>query len=70
MWYKNIKVTLNFNIKEVLKFGYSLNDNVITFRIPDENKNEQLLKCQIDNINNMNVKTMQILRGSKWLKTL
>lgn len=70
MRYKNIKVTLNFNIKEVLKFGYSLNDNVITFRIPDENKNEQLLKCQIDNINNMNVKTMQILRGSKWLKTL
>ena len=68
MRYKNIKVTLNFNIKEVLKFGYSLNDNVITFRIPDENKNEQLLKCQIDNINNMNVKTMQILRGSKWLK--
>lgn len=65
MRYKNIKVTLNFNIKEVLKFGYSLNDNVITFRIPDENKNEQLLKCQIDNINNMNVKTMQILRGSK-----
>ena len=70
MRYKNIKVTLNFNIKEVLKFGYSLNDNVITFRIPDENKNEQLLKCQIDNINNMNVKTMQILRGSKWLKIL
>ena len=68
MRFKNIKVTLNFNIKEVLKFGYSLNDNVITFRIPDENKNEQLLKCQIDNINNMNVKTMQILRGSKWLK--
>jgi DNA-binding winged helix-turn-helix (wHTH) protein len=65
MRYKNIKVTLNFNIKEVLKFGYSLNDNVITFRIPDENKNEQLLKCQIDNINNMNVQTMQILRGSK-----
>ena len=65
MRYKNIKVTLNFNIKEVLKFGYSLNDNVITFRIPDENKNEQLLKCQIDNINNMNVKTMQIFRGSK-----
>ena len=70
MRYKNIKVTLNFNIKEVLKFGYSLNDNVITFRIPDENKKEQLLKCQIDNINNMNVKTMQILRGSKWLKML
>jgi len=70
MRYKNIKVTLNFNIKEVLKFGYSLNDNVITFRIPDENKNEQLLKCQIDNINNMNVKTMQILRGSKWLRIL
>ena len=70
MRYKNIKVTLNFNIKEVLKFGYSLNDNVITFRIPDENKNEQLLKCEIDNISNMNVKTMQILRGSKWLKTL
>ena len=70
MRYKNIKVTLNFNIKEVLKFGYSLNDNVITFRIPDENKNKQLLKCEIDNINNMNVKTMQILRGSKWLKTL
>ena len=68
MRYKNIKVTLNFNIKEVLKFGYSLNDNVITFRIPDENKNEQLWKCEIDNINNMNVKTMQILRGSKWLK--
>ena len=68
MRYKNIKVTLNFNIKEVLKFGYSLNDNVITFRIPDENKNEQLLKCEIDNISNMNVKTMQILRGSKWLK--
>ena len=70
MRYKNIKVTLNFNIKEVLKFGYSLNDNVITFRIPDENKNEQLLKCQIDNINNMNVKTMQIFRGSKWLRIL
>ena len=70
MRYKNIKVTLNFNIKEVLKFGYSLNDNFITFRIPDENKNEQLLKCEIDNISNMNVKTMQILRGSKWLKTL
>ena len=70
MRYKNIKVTLNFNIKEVLKFGYSLNDNVITFRIPDENKNEQLLKCEIDNISNMNVKTMQILRGSKWLKIL
>ena len=68
MRYKNIKVTLNFNIKEVLKFGYSLNDNVITFRIPDENKNEQLLKCEIDNISNMNVKTMQILRGSKCLK--
>ena len=33
MRYKNIKVTLNFNIKEVLKFGYSLNDNVITFRM-------------------------------------
>ena len=65
MRYKNIKVTLNFNIKEVLKFGYSLNDNVITFRIPDENKNEQLLKCEIDNISNMNVKTMQILRVSK-----
>ena len=65
MRYKNIKVTLYFNIKEVLKFGYSLNDNVITFRIPDENKNEQLLKCEIDNISNMNVKTMQILRGSK-----
>lgn len=70
MRYKNIKVTLNFNIKEVLKFGYSLNNNVITFRIPDENKNEQLLKCEIDNINNMNVKTMQILRGSKWLRIL
>ena len=70
MRYKNIKVTLNFNIKEVLKFGYSMKDNTITFRIPDENKNEQLLKCQIDNINNMNVKTMQILRGSKWLKIL
>ena len=70
MRYKNIKVTLNFNIKEVLKFGYSLNDNVITFRIPDENKNEQLLKCEIDNISNMNVKTMQILRGSKWLRML
>jgi len=70
MRYKNIKVTLNFNIKEVLKFGYSLNDNVITFRIPDENKNEQLLKCEIDNISNMNVKTMQILRGSKWLRIL
>ena len=68
MRYKNIKVTLNFNIKEVLKFGYSLNDNVITFRIPDENKNEQLLKCEIDNISNMNVQTMQILKGSKWLK--
>jgi DNA-binding winged helix-turn-helix (wHTH) protein len=65
MRYKNIKVTLNFNIKEVLKFGYSLNDNVITFRIPDENKNEQLLKCEIDNISNMNVQTMRILRGSK-----
>ena len=65
MRYKNIKVTLNFNIKEVLKFGYSLNDNVITFRIPDENKNEQLLKCEIDNISNMNVQTMQILKGSK-----
>ncbi len=70
MRYKNIKVTLNFNIKEVLKFGYSLNDNVITFRIPDENKNEQLLKCEIDNISNMNVQTMRILRGSKWLRIL
>ncbi len=70
MRYKNIKVTLNFNIKEVLKFGYSLNDNVITFRIPDENKNEQLLKCEIDNISNMNVQTMRSLRGSKWLRIL
>ena len=31
MRYKNIKVTLNFNIKEVLKFGYSLNDTVVVF---------------------------------------
>ena len=65
MRYKNIKVTLNFSYKEVLKFGYSLKNNEITFRIPDENKNEQLLKLNIESINNMNVKNMHIIKGPK-----
>jgi len=55
-----IQLKLKFSKNTLLKHGYSLNNNIISFNL----NNGHLLKLEIDSINNMEVKKIIVNKQS------
>jgi|DEB0MinimDraft_6_1074348.scaffolds.fasta_scaffold12850_3 hypothetical protein len=55
-----IQFKLKFSKNTLLKHGYSLNNNIISFTL----NNGHLLKLEIDSINNMEVKKIIVNKQS------
>ena len=56
---KNSKLQFTISTKNLIKYGYGLKDNIITFTIPTVNPNiEVKLKVEIESINTFKIKNM------------
>ena len=56
---KNSKLQFTISTKNLIKYGYGLKDNIITFTIPTVNPNIEVnLKVEIENINTFKIKNM------------
>ena len=52
-------LNLYFNSEKMIKYGYSLNNNIITLNLPVENSvDKKKVNIEIDNINSFKVKKM------------
>ena len=52
-------LNLYFNSKQMIKYGYRLNDNIITLNLPIKNSVDKIeVKIEIENIYNFEVKKM------------
>ena len=50
-------LNLYFDVKKMIKYNYSLNNNIITLNLPVENSIDKIkVNIEIDNINNFEVK--------------
>ena len=56
---KNSKLQFTISTKNLIKYGYGLQDNIITFTVPTVNPNIQAeLKVEIESINTFKIKNM------------
>ena len=56
---KNSKLQFTISTKNLIKYGYGLKDNIITFTIPTVNPNIEVnLKVEIESINKFKIKNM------------
>ena len=56
---KNSKLQFTISTKNLIKYGYGLQDNIITFTVPTVNPNiEVKLKVEIESINTFKIKNM------------
>ena len=56
---KNSKLQFTISTKNLIKYGYGLQDNIITFTVPTVNPNIQAeLKVEIESINTFKIKKM------------
>ena len=56
---KNSKLQFTISTKNLIKYGYGLQDNIITFTIPTVNPNIEVnLKVEIESINTFKIKKM------------
>ena len=56
---KNSKLQFTISTKNLIKYGYGLQDNIITLTVPTVNPNiEVKLKVEIENINTFKIKNM------------
>ena len=56
---KNSKLQFTISTKNLIKYGYGLKDNIITFTIPTVNPNIEVnLKVEIESINTFKIKNM------------
>ena len=56
---KNSKLQFTISTKNLIKYGYGLQDNIITFTIPTVNPNIEVnLKVEIESINTFKIKNM------------
>ena len=56
---KNSKLQFTISTKNLIKYGYGLQDNIITFTVPTVNPNIQVeLKVEIESINTFKIKNM------------
>ena len=56
---KNSKLQFTISTKNLIKYGYGLQDNIITFTVPTVNPNiEAELKVEIESINTFKIKNM------------
>ena len=56
---KNSKLQFTISTKNLIKYGYGLQDNIITFTIPTVNPDIQVeLKVEIESINTFKIKNM------------
>ena len=52
-------LNLYFDVKKMIKYNYSLNNNIITLNLPVENSIDKIkVNIEIDNINSFKVKKM------------
>ena len=52
-------LNLYFDRKKMIKYGYSLNNNIITLNLPIKNSVDKIeVKIEIENIHNFEVKKM------------
>ena len=52
-------LNLYFDVKKMIKYNYSLNNNIITLNLPIKNSVDKIkVNIEIDNINNFEVKKM------------
>ena len=52
-------LNLYFDVKKMIKYNYSLNNNIITLNLPIENSVDKIkVNIEIDNINSFKVKKM------------
>ena len=69
---KNSKLQFTISTKNLIKYGYGLQDNIITFTIPTVNPNIEVnLKVEIESINTFGGDFSKALpdfqeRGSQW----
>ena len=56
---KNSKLQFTISTKDLIKYGYGLQDNIIRFTIPTVNPNIQAeLRIEIESINTFKIKNM------------
>tara|TARA_R100000700_G_C3118201_1_gene108333 strand:- start:336 stop:590 length:255 start_codon:yes stop_codon:yes gene_type:complete len=56
---KNSKLQFTISTKDLIKYGYGLKDNIITFTVPTVNPNIQAeLRVEIESINTFKIKNM------------
>ena len=56
---KNSKLQFTISTKNLIKYGYGLQDNIISFTIPTVNPDIQVeLKVEIESINTFKIKNM------------
>ena len=56
---KNSKLQFTISTKNLIKYGYGLQDNIISFTIPTVNPNIEVnLKVEIESINTFKIKNM------------
>ena len=56
---KNSKLQFTISTRDLIKYGYGLQDNIITFTVPTVNPNIQAeLKVEIESINTFKIKKM------------
>ena len=56
---KNSKLQFTISTKNLIKYGFGLQDNIITFTIPTVNPNKDVnLKVEIESINTFKIKNM------------
>ena len=56
---KNSKLQFTISTKNLIKYGYGLKDNIITFTVPTVNPNIQAeLRVEIESINTFKIKNM------------
>ena len=64
-------LNLYFNSEKMIKYGYRLNDNIITLNLPIKNSVDKIeVKIEIENIYNFEVKKMFVSNKKTYKRNL